>query len=173
MDLNNLILIFFLIGFNLFFYKYFLLILSKYNAELLIDDQFKKPQAFHEFPTSIAGGAGIFLSLLIVHSYFIFFEEIFFNEFLLICTLFFLIGFIDDIKIDFERIRNNSLQKRPPKKLSIQHARERKFVANWEKDKPSKPLFEGIKTFDDYSLEELIDYIDWSPFFHAWELKGL
>ena len=92
MDLNNLILIFFLIGFNLFFYKYFLLILSKYNAELLIDDQFKKPQAFHEFPTSIAGGAGIFLSLLIVHSYFIFFEEIFFNEFLLICTLFFLIG---------------------------------------------------------------------------------
>ena len=78
-----------------------------------------------------------------------------------------------DIKIDFERIRNKSLQKRPPKKLSIQHARERKFVANWEKDKPSKPLFEGIKTFDDYSLEELIDYIDWSPFFHAWELKGL
>ena len=102
MDLNNLVLIFFLIGFNLFFYKYFLLILSKYNAELLIDDQFKKPQAFHEFPTSIAGGAGIFLSLLIVHSYFIFFEEIFFNEFLLICTLFFLIGFIDDIKINIK-----------------------------------------------------------------------
>ena len=81
--------------------------------------------------------------------------------------------FIDDIKKDFERIRKKSLQKRAPKKLSIQHARERKFVANWEKDKPAKPLFEGIKTFDDYPLEELIDYIDWSPFFHAWELKGL
>ena len=56
MDLNNLILIFFLTGFGLFFYKYFLLILNKYKSKLLIDDQFTKPQAFHESPISTAGG---------------------------------------------------------------------------------------------------------------------
>ena len=102
MDLNNLILIFFLIGFNLFFYKYFLLILNKYDPKLLIDDQFKKPQAFHEHPTSIAGGIGIFLSLLIVYFYLVFFERVFFSEYLLICTLFFLIGFVDDVKINIK-----------------------------------------------------------------------
>ena len=67
MDLNNLILIFFLIGFGLFFYKYFLLIINKYKPKLLIDDQFTKPQAFHETPISTAGGVCIFFSLLIVY----------------------------------------------------------------------------------------------------------
>ena len=52
MDLNNLVLFFILISFGLFFYKYFLLILNKYSLKLLIDDDLKKPQAFHEFPVS-------------------------------------------------------------------------------------------------------------------------
>ena len=54
MDLNNLILFFLLVGFNLFFYKYFLSIIHKYNSKFLIDDQFNKPQAFHESEISIA-----------------------------------------------------------------------------------------------------------------------
>ncbi|NOQ87837.1 MAG: methionine synthase, partial [Gammaproteobacteria bacterium] len=37
---------------------------------------------------------------------------------------------------------------------------------------PPKPTFLGLKSFDDYSLEELSHYIDWTPFFHAWELAG-
>ena len=67
MDLNNLILFFILIGFGIFFYKYFLLVLRKYNPQLLVDDQLNKPQAFHEMPISIIGGLGIFLSLIIVY----------------------------------------------------------------------------------------------------------
>ena len=43
MDLDNLILFFILISFGLFFYKYFLLILNKYNLKLLIDDELEKP----------------------------------------------------------------------------------------------------------------------------------
>ena len=54
MDLNNLILFFILISFGLFFYKYFGLFLNKYNLKLLIDDQLKKPQAFHESPIPIS-----------------------------------------------------------------------------------------------------------------------
>ena len=56
MDINNLILIFFLISFGTLFYKYFILIISKYSPKLLIDDQLKKPQAFHVTPTPIVGG---------------------------------------------------------------------------------------------------------------------
>ena len=56
MELNNLILIFFLSIFGLFFFKYFPLLIKKFNSKLLIDDQFDKPQAFHDFPISISGG---------------------------------------------------------------------------------------------------------------------
>jgi 5-methyltetrahydrofolate--homocysteine methyltransferase len=37
---------------------------------------------------------------------------------------------------------------------------------------PPRPGFTGVKTFEDYPLAELVDYIDWTPFFHAWELHG-
>ena len=101
MDLNNLILIFFLIAFNILFYKYFLFILKKYDPNVLIDDQFGKPQAFHTFSISVIGGSGIFLSLLIVNFYFLLFKNTFFLEYLSFCTLFFFLGFVDDLKINF------------------------------------------------------------------------
>ena len=101
MDLNNLILILILIGLNILFYKRFLLILNKYNPSLLIDDQLKKPQAFHTSPTSVTGGIGIFFSLLIIYFYLLFFKNVSFFEHLSFCTLFFLLGFIDDLKINF------------------------------------------------------------------------
>ena len=101
MDLNNLILILLLIGFNILFYKRFLLILKKYNPGLLIDDQLRKPQAFHISPTSVIGGAGMFFSLLIIYLYFLFFKNIFFFEYLSFCTLFFFLGLVDDLKINF------------------------------------------------------------------------
>ncbi len=42
----------------------------------------------------------------------------------------------------------------------------------WSKTQPVKPAFIGIKSFDSYSLEELAQYIDWTPFFQTWELTG-
>ena len=69
MDLNDYILIFFLIGFNILFYKYFLLILNKNSPNLLVDDQLEKPQAFHELQVPISGGIGIFFSFLILCLY--------------------------------------------------------------------------------------------------------
>ncbi len=101
MDLNNLILFLILISFNLFFYKYFLLVLNKHNSKILIDDQLDKTQAFHVVSTSTAGGLCLFISLLIVYFYFLLFGNIFYLEYLSFCTIFFLLGFIDDIKINF------------------------------------------------------------------------
>ena len=109
MDLNNLVLFFVLIGFGLFFYKYFLPILKKLNPKLLVDDQLGKPQAFHEFPTSTAGGTFIFISLLIVNFNFFLFKNIIFLEYLLFCILFFLLGFADDVKIKIKPLIRLSL----------------------------------------------------------------
>ncbi len=100
MDLNNLILFFVLVSFSLLFYKYFLLILNKYKLKLLLDDDLKKPQAFHEFPISAIGGTCLFFSFLIIYLNFLLFKNLIFLEYLLFCTLFFILGFIDDIKIN-------------------------------------------------------------------------
>tara|TARA_Y100000590_G_C15720841_1_gene1013489 strand:- start:2066 stop:3127 length:1062 start_codon:yes stop_codon:yes gene_type:complete len=101
MDSNNLILFLILISFSLFFYKYFLLVLYKHNPKILIDDQLDKTQAFHITSTSTAGGLCLFFSLLIVYFYFLLFENVSYFEYLSFCTIFFLLGFIDDIKINF------------------------------------------------------------------------
>jgi len=100
MDLNNLILFFSLVAFGLFFYKYFLPILSKYKPNLLIDDQFGKPQAFHQSATSTAGGVYIFFSLLIIYFYLSQFKNLIFIEYLSFSILFFILGFVDDVKIN-------------------------------------------------------------------------
>ena len=100
MDLNNLILFFILISFGLFFYKYFVIFVNKYNARLLVDDQFKKPQSFHETPISISGGTGIFFSFLILNLYLSFSKEIVYYEYLSFCSLFFFLGLSDDLKLN-------------------------------------------------------------------------
>ena len=100
MNLSNLVLFLLLVIFGLFFYNNFLKILNKYNPKLLIDAQFSKPQAFHEYPISVAGGTGIFLLFLIVYFNFLFFKNIIFFEYLSICTFIFFLGFFDDVKIN-------------------------------------------------------------------------
>ena len=56
--------------------------------------------------------------------------------------------------------------------LSIEKARENRLKTDWENYAPSTPNKMGITVFEDYPLEELKDYIDWTPFFIAWELAG-
>ena len=100
MELNNYILFFFLFLFTLFFYKYFPSIIYKFNSNILIDNEYKKPQAFHEYSISTSGGLGIFFSFLIVFFYFLFFKQIIYFEYLSFCTLFFLLGLLDDLKLN-------------------------------------------------------------------------
>jgi UDP-GlcNAc:undecaprenyl-phosphate/decaprenyl-phosphate GlcNAc-1-phosphate transferase len=100
MDLNNLIIVFILGILSFCFYYYFSLILKKYNKNILLDDQLDKPQAFHEFPVATIGGIGIFVSFLITWFYFSLFKNLFFIDYLSFCFLFFLLGFVDDIKIN-------------------------------------------------------------------------
>jgi 5-methyltetrahydrofolate--homocysteine methyltransferase len=56
--------------------------------------------------------------------------------------------------------------------LTLTVARAKGFTCDWATYTPPKPSFLGVRALDDYDLEELIERIDWTPFFLAWELKG-
>ena len=56
--------------------------------------------------------------------------------------------------------------------LNIEEARKRKFGGNWKNYIPPKPKYIGKKVLKNFPLSDLVDYIDWGPFFHTWELKG-
>jgi 5-methyltetrahydrofolate--homocysteine methyltransferase len=56
--------------------------------------------------------------------------------------------------------------------LSLLEARANRPRLDWSGYVPPVPRMLGVRSFEDYSIEELTRYIDWTPFFHAWELRG-
>lgn len=81
--------------------------------------------------------------------------------------------FIEETKKDYEIVRKNYGAKKDFKSyLSLDEARKNKFKIDWKSQPPVQPKFVGVKEFADYSLSELREYIDWTPFFHTWELRG-
>jgi 5-methyltetrahydrofolate--homocysteine methyltransferase len=58
------------------------------------------------------------------------------------------------------------------KRLKLAAARANAMPIDFTRTPPKKPAFFGIRTFRDYDLAELADYIDWTPFFQTWELTG-
>ena len=81
-------------------------------------------------------------------------------------------GYLAQVRADQEKARKDYETRRAAQKLlSIAEARKRGTKLDWTRD-PEKPEFLGVKVFEDYPLGELAEYIDWSPFFHAWELRG-
>ncbi len=81
--------------------------------------------------------------------------------------------YIQNIKDEYELMREQRSKRTASRKtFTLQQARDNAYRGDWENYTPPVPTFLGIKVFDDYSLEELSHYIDWTPFFHAWELAG-
>lgn len=82
-------------------------------------------------------------------------------------------GFIKDLRKQQEKTRQKHLERRNAKKyLSLEEARINKTDVDWEAQKIVKPGFIGNKTIEDYPLKQLKEYIDWTFFFFAWDLKG-
>ena len=82
-------------------------------------------------------------------------------------------AYVATIKADNERRREQHRNKgaKAPQ-LSLSQARAKKFKIDWSAYSPPVPTFLGLRTFDDYPLQELVAYIDWMPFFNAWEFAG-
>ena len=82
-------------------------------------------------------------------------------------------NFITSTKNDYKKIRESYLARDKKKNnLNIVEARKRKFGENWKNYIPPKPKYIGKKVLKNFPLSDLVDYIDWGPFFHTWELKG-
>src|SRR5690606_21895778 len=81
--------------------------------------------------------------------------------------------YIKSVREDYTKTREAHLQKRSDKRyVSIDEARKNRFQTDWMDYVPPKPKFLGTKAFTDFAFPELEPYIDWTPFFHTWELRG-
>ncbi len=81
--------------------------------------------------------------------------------------------FVNKTKQEYASLRElHSKKKSANELISLDEARENKFKTNWNNHAVIKPSFLGVKSFTDYSLQKLVDYIDWTPFFHTWELSA-
>ena len=81
--------------------------------------------------------------------------------------------YITNIHDEYSKAREAHLSKQSDKRFkTIEEARASKFQIDLNVAVASKPTFLGTKAFIDFSLEELVSYIDWTPFFHTWELRG-
>jgi len=81
--------------------------------------------------------------------------------------------FVSSIRTEYDTLRQHHEKHRNAKRLlSLDSARKNKFQIDWKQEDIVSPKFIGNRTFLDYPLEKLIDYIDWTPFFQTWELHG-
>ncbi|MBK7409711.1 MAG: methionine synthase [Saprospirales bacterium] len=80
---------------------------------------------------------------------------------------------VQSIRSDYQRIRDQRQNRKSGKEyLSLGQARSKQPELDWNSFIPVRPTFLGQKAFEAYSLGELADYIDWTPFFSSWQLKG-
>jgi 5-methyltetrahydrofolate--homocysteine methyltransferase len=82
-------------------------------------------------------------------------------------------SYVAQVRADYEKIRVQHAQKSGPGPLhAIAEARRLGHKTDWASYAPPKPRFVGVRPLRRYPVAELIDYIDWGPFFQAWELSG-
>jgi 5-methyltetrahydrofolate--homocysteine methyltransferase len=82
-------------------------------------------------------------------------------------------AFVAANESDYAEIRQRHRNKEGGKRLvSLEHARGQRFDGGWADYVPPAPAHPGITVFDDYPLADLVELIDWGPFFNAWELAG-
>jgi 5-methyltetrahydrofolate--homocysteine methyltransferase len=81
--------------------------------------------------------------------------------------------FLAGIKKEYDQLREDFGNKKSTKQLlPLAEAQRNGAAIDWSAFKPVQPAFTGTKIFDNYSLEEIATYIDWQPFFIAWEMHG-
>ena len=81
--------------------------------------------------------------------------------------------YVEQVRAEYARVAEAHKRAEADKqRLSLTKARANALKTDWEAYAPPKPLFTGTRVFSSYDLAELAAYIDWTPFFQTWELKG-
>ena len=83
-------------------------------------------------------------------------------------------GYVETLRAEYRKVADAHARSEAEKqRLPIAKARENAFKADWSAYRPKTPSFLGTRVFQDWDLAELARYIDWTPFFQTWELKGV
>jgi 5-methyltetrahydrofolate--homocysteine methyltransferase len=81
--------------------------------------------------------------------------------------------FVADLKQEYIEVRERNANRKPRGLVrSYPDAIEKGLKLDWDNYTPPKPAFTGIKVFENYDLNTLVEYIDWTPFFISWDLAG-
>ena len=80
--------------------------------------------------------------------------------------------FVTNIRTEYEKIRAQHQTHKEKPLLPLEEARKRRTRIEWKPEHIAKPAFTGVQVLPDFPLAELVKFIDWSPFFHSWELRG-
>ncbi len=82
-------------------------------------------------------------------------------------------SYLNDIRNEYQKLREDFSNKRAAKPMvTFPEAQENKFKTDWKDYHPVKPKMMGVQAFRDYDLNEIVKYLDWQPFFIAWEMHG-
>ncbi len=77
------------------------------------------------------------------------------------------------VREKYSQVREDHVGRRAASTLvPLSEARKRRVEIQWQGYQPTRPHLDGVKHFDHYPIEELVKYIDWTPFFMAWEMPG-
>jgi len=81
--------------------------------------------------------------------------------------------YLDEISENYQKVSASHKRGRGQKsRVSLKDARRNKYAIDWAAYQPVTPQFTGPRAFRDFDLRELAKYIDWTPFFATWEIKG-
>jgi 5-methyltetrahydrofolate--homocysteine methyltransferase len=83
------------------------------------------------------------------------------------------VSFFQEIENEYAEAKAGHSKRRESKNyVTIEEARKNKFQIDWDSYQPHAPKQLGSQVLEDYDLKEIAEYIDWTPFFHTWEMKG-
>lgn len=81
-------------------------------------------------------------------------------------------AYVAQLAAEYNTVRDQHARKQPrTKPVTLEQARENRFDCDWQVYQPPTPNFLGVKTIE-VQLAQLVDYIDWTPFFLTWSLAG-
>jgi 5-methyltetrahydrofolate--homocysteine methyltransferase len=81
-------------------------------------------------------------------------------------------AFVEQHRAAYEALRRSHTAPRP-KLVALETARARRAHIEWRAEDLPVPAFTGVRVLEDFPLSTLREYIDWTPFFHTWEMKGV
>jgi 5-methyltetrahydrofolate--homocysteine methyltransferase len=82
-------------------------------------------------------------------------------------------AFVAGIRDEYETVRTERAgQRAKERRLTLAEARANHVPVDWSRVSPPRPSFLGSRTFTEYPLGELVEFIDWTPFFATWEMRG-